>query len=213
MYDVYLYDINTTVEKRTLHNGGGNDDRVLINTSLSEELNSSGSFSFTILPNHPEYDYIYAPMMHTLQIWDTDRMTAPVWEGRIVRVTTDQYGQKTCDCEGAMAYLSDITHDNIIYSKKTVAWVINDLLTRHNSAVVHNQRKIVVGTISHAASQVISENINYLTTLEAISSAIVSKWGGYIKVYRNANGTLVLDYTTTPGTAIDQKIVYGDNLV
>jgi hypothetical protein len=76
---------------------------ILINPSLSMELNTAGSFEFTMPPAHAFYDMV-RPLSSTIEVYEDETL---LWFGRPVEVETDFFKQKQIYCEGALSFFSD----------------------------------------------------------------------------------------------------------
>ena len=88
----------------------GNDIRnyqekpyILINPSLSMELNTAGSFEFTMPPSHAMYDAV-KPLASTIAVYEDETL---LWFGRPVEIQIDFFKQKVVYCEGALAFFND----------------------------------------------------------------------------------------------------------
>ena len=91
---------DTTVS--TLHNSNSRIARV-INTKCSISENNVGEMSFTLLPDHPEYNTIAIRRSEILlKIRDV-----PVFCGYVEKVSDNFYRQRTITCRGVLNYLKD----------------------------------------------------------------------------------------------------------
>lgn len=89
-----LYSIPITQEDK---------DYVLTDPSVSCELGKTGSFEFTIYPNHPYYHAI--AQMRTIMRVNYDGDT--IFRGRVLTIDNTLTGAKKVHCEGDMAFLLD----------------------------------------------------------------------------------------------------------
>lgn len=78
-------------------------DYVLTDPTVSCELGKTGSFEFTLHPNHPYYHAI--AQMRTIMRVEYDGYT--IFRGRILTVDNTLAGAKKIHCEGDMAFLLD----------------------------------------------------------------------------------------------------------
>lgn len=210
MYTVNVFNINAPSTQYKLHDPTGYGERRIINSNLDMEINASGSFDFTLLPNHPEYSRVDKPMYQIVEVLDGSG--GYVWEGRITSIEVDMYAQKKVSCEGAMSFLGDTYIDPVKYTKKLVGDFLDDMLKVHNSKCKHDASKIYLRNVTKASTKKVSGTLNYQTPLEAISTMLVKRWGGYIKIDK-VNGKLYLDYLSSPGGDNNQAIAYGENLI
>ena len=81
----------------------GSNTAKAYNIRLSKEINSAGSLSFTIAPNHPLYNAIYI-----LGTTIYANANGAMFLGRVMSIQTDMYKSKIINCEGALSWLSDI---------------------------------------------------------------------------------------------------------
>lgn len=89
-------------EVTTLHNSNSRIARV-INAKCSISENCAGEMSFTLLPDHPEYNTIKIRRSEILlKIRDV-----PVFCGYVEKVSDNFYKQRTITCRGVLDYLKD----------------------------------------------------------------------------------------------------------
>lgn len=81
----------------------GNIERSIVSPKLKIELNKAGSFSFTILPSHPMYDF-FTKMKTYIRIMQDD---FEVFRGRVLQIEDSTYKEREIECEGDLAYLID----------------------------------------------------------------------------------------------------------
>lgn len=139
MYSVYMDGelmYSTTIDDR---------DAGILSPSVTQELNKAGTFTFTILPNHPLYDSINRFTSYVQVYQDNEEL----FSGRVLEISTDIYRQRSVTCEGSLAYLLDTivetgTSDTIDpETKKTVQITAGNyfrqLIAKHNAQVVWNE--------------------------------------------------------------------------
>lgn len=101
MFNVYLG--NTCIyDDRSI----GLRGLALINPTLVIEDNSAGSLTFTVAPDHPQYQLIADSMREVVNVYNDDD-PEPLWTGRVLTIDTDFYKRKKVFCEGALAWLND----------------------------------------------------------------------------------------------------------
>lgn len=110
MYDIYLknYYWNGSLIKDEIHLYSipiieSDKDNVLTDPSVSCDVGKTGSFEFTIYPNHPYYHAI--AQMRTIMRVEYDGDT--IFRGRILTIDNTMTGVKKVHCEGDMAFLLD----------------------------------------------------------------------------------------------------------
>lgn len=196
-----------------LHTTNGNDlvHRVL-EPKLKLEIGEPGSFSFTILPNHPLYYQIY-PMKTGIYILNE---SVEIFYGRVTSVQTNLDMQKSVTCEGALGFLKDSQIKIGKFSGKEangVEKLFKQIVSSHNGCV-GSDRKFTVGTISAAKAPggIDLDEDSYTDARSAIDN-ILDAYGGYLRAYRNQNGSLMLDLLTEYSGEAKQTISFGVNII
>ena len=196
-----------------LHTTNGNDlvHRVL-EPKLKLEIGEPGSFSFTILPNHPLYYQIY-PMKTGIYILNEG---AEIFYGRVTSVQTNLDMQKSVTCEGALGFLKDSQIKIGKFSGKEangVEKLFKQIVSSHNKCV-GSDREFTVGTISAAKAPggIDLDEDSYTDARSAIDN-ILDAYGGYLRAYRNQNGNLMLDLLTEYSSEAKQTISFGVNII
>ena len=114
---------------------------VAYSCTLEEDENASGTVSFSVARNHPDTAFIKTGMIvevlesetepkgeDSYTFWSSCGQTK--WVGRIISMSIDIYGNKTCTCEGPLGFLKDIwfVTGQEIYSTPTLRDWINYVL-------------------------------------------------------------------------------------
>ena len=81
------------------------DSLKLIAPKVTQEVNKTGSFEFSIYPDHPYYDLIHR-FTDIITVYD-DGISEPLFRGRIVKDEKGFYNEKKVTCEGELAFLLD----------------------------------------------------------------------------------------------------------
>ena len=76
---------------------------ILLNPNLEIELNTAGSFDFTMPPCHTFYDDIH-PITSTIEVYEDEDL---LWFGRPMEIKTDFLKNKQVYCEGALSFFND----------------------------------------------------------------------------------------------------------
>lgn len=139
MYDIYIknyYKDGVLVKDETrlysIPISEEDRDYVLTDPTVSCEIGKTGSFEFTIYPNHPYYHSI--AQMRTIMRVEYDGDT--IFRGRILTIDNNLTGVKKIHCEGDMAFLLDSFQ---MGSKKgerpsiALSKYIIDILDTHNN--------------------------------------------------------------------------------
>lgn len=69
----------------------------LINPKVSQENNKVGSFTFTIYPDHPYYNFI-EKMKSIITVYE-DGIKEPLFRGRVYDEKTGFYNEKQVSCD------------------------------------------------------------------------------------------------------------------
>ena len=138
-----------------------------------------------------------------------------IFRGRFIKVSKvySTTHTQTLSFESELAYL----HDSAQVYRESHNTSVNDFLQiiidEHNRQV-DDFKKITLGTINVTNS---TDNVyRYLDetkdTLDNITDSLVNRLGGFLRIVRNSNGQLILDYVNNLGTDTKQTIELGVNL-
>lgn len=138
-----------------------------------------------------------------------------IFRGRFIKVSKvySTTHTQTLSFESELAYL----HDSAQVYREIHNTSVNDFLQiiidEHNRQV-DDFKKITLGTINVTNS---TDNVyRYLDetkdTLDNITDNLVNRLGGFLRIGRNPNGQLILDYVNRLGTDTKQTIELGVNL-
>lgn len=184
------------------------DDLAIINPVVNLEVNSAGSMSFTIPPEHPFYDAIKR-RKSVVSVY-RDNESNPIFQGICTEESIDFYKQKKIECDGELAYLNDSIQRQAKYQDRTVLSLLTTYIENHN-AQVEESKRFEIGNVT-VTSDYIYCFTNMETTLECIKNDLVDDFGGYLRI-RYANGHKYIDYLAdSPKTAV-QTIELGKNLL
>lgn len=215
MYDIYLknyYENGSLVktEKRLYSIPIKEEDMeyVLVDPSVSCDIGKTGSFEFTIHPNHPYYHAL--AQMRTIMRVEYDGDT--IFRGRILTVDNTLTGAKKIHCEGDMAFLLDsfqMSSKKEERSSIAINAYINKILTEHNRQMSESgetDKCIYPGYIpgSYPASFSEQQKVANKTdkfgsnsheqTMNALES-LTKEFGGFFRTrYNSADGKVYLDW-------------------
>lgn len=182
------------------------EDSGLIDPTVTLEANKSGSFSFGMAPGHPFYDDIN---FHQTVI-TVENNGEVIFEGTAISSSTDFENTKTFECEGELSFLNDSIQRQASYSGKTAAQMLAELLTIHNDQC-DASKTFTVGSVT-VNDQNLSTVTDYVSTMQAVSKALIEPLGGYLRV-RHENGVRKLDYLAASPRTSSQVIRIGRNLI
>ena len=182
-------------------------EKLLINPKVSETLNSSASFDFTLPPMHQQYDNI-KPLKGTIDVYEDGDI---IFTGRPVDYKTDFWKNKTWHCEGPLAYLNDTIQDPWETDDTNTTEFLNHLIRCHNSQVA-DDRKLTVGRVTVNNGKTLYRKLNYEHTWNCINQMLLDAEGGYIFI-RHENGINYIDYLSEMPYTTNQSIRFGLNLL
>lgn len=186
------------------------DDYRLTSATLDLELGKSGSFEFTIYPNHPNFDAI-EPIKTTVTV---SKYSHQIYIGRVLNIKYGFYGEKQVSCEGELAFLLDSMlppHNFDGSFHGYLSFIIND----HN-AFMEADKRFTMGrvTVGNYTPFVVSET-EYKSAYDLIHANLLSQVSGYLQV-RYEGGVRYLDllsYTSDASDISGQTIDVGVNLL
>ena len=183
------------------------DDRKLLNSNVSIELNAAGSCEFTMPVSHRYYDLV-SLLIQTLEIYDENNTV--IWFGRPTEITTDFYNQKKVYFEGPMAFFGDTIQRPVEQFNYSVRQFFRDLITAHNAQVTDTNRQFTVGNIT-IPDRAVYRKTDYETTKECLERMCIDAEGGYI-FFRRESGVNYIDWLDAPSINASQPIMYSMNL-
>lgn len=202
MFSVWL-------DGKLLYSSAVNDPYYAIGTPiLTLEAGKAGSLSFTMYPNHPEYDSLRR-MLGRVVVYEDD---TELFRGRILRMETNLYKERKVTCEGDLAYLMDSIADPGEYTESISAH-FSRLVDMHNRQVERDKQFAVgIVNVDKATESQTFKTDSYRTTSAAMSDDLTGVFGGYIRT-RRSGGTVYLDYIGDYGKAGNQNIEFGVNMI
>lgn len=181
---------------------------LLINPSLSLELNKSGAFSFSISPNHPHIGDIKKMSSEIEVLRDGETL----YVGRPLNEADDMDNVAAITCEGVLAYLLDSIVRPFTF-QGSPAGLFQQLLSGHNAQVDERKHfKLGTVTVTDSNNYINRSNSGYSTTWEAINVKLVKTHGGYLRVRFEPDGRY-LDYLADYDHTCSQVIQFGENLL
>ncbi len=197
--DTIIYD--STVEEFKIGSG-----------SVTLEVGKSGSFTFSLYPEHFYYDQ-FVKMKTVITVYRSDKI---IFRGRVLNDSVNYQNVKTLTCEGEMGFLND----SIIrpFSFGGTPWMLfRRFINEHNAQVDEfKQFKIGTITITDMNNFISRENSNYETTFSNLNSRLVeSTLGGHFYISHGKNGTdpiPTIDYLVDFTNVASQTVEFGANL-
>ena len=192
---------------------------MLLNPSLDLEMNSAGSFNFTLPPSHPYWDAIKV-LKSTIDVYEDGDL---IFTGRIASIEKNWNNERVVQCEGALAYFNDSVHRQmkwetplpIASEDPTVHNFLKDILDNHNvfEGAENANRHIFIGNIT-VDPEVVTREVNYDTTLDILTRMCIDTNGGYMSVRKDLDdGKLYLDWIKDFTEESGQPAQFGLNLL
>lgn len=172
------------------------------------ELNKTGSFTFTIYPDHPTYEFI-RKMKSIITVYQDDFL---LFRGRVLNDEIGFYNEKYVECEGEMAFLIDSVIRPYEFTG-SITEFLQKLISEHN-AQVDADRQFTLGnvTVTDAGETVSMTSNDYKKTWEVITESLINKYGGYVDIRRQENISYI-DFLNDFTLLSAQKIEFAKNLL
>ena len=186
------------------------DDYRLTHATLDLELGKTGSFEFTIYPNHPNYAVV-EPIKTNVTVY---RYSDMIYSGRVLNIKYGFYGEKQVSCEGDLAFLLDsmvMPHKYSGSFAKYMSFVLNN----HNADVEESKRFVYGNVTVGDFTPFDVDEKEYRSSLDLINAHMLSRTNGYLQV-RYVGNTKYLDllsYTADVSNVSGQTIEIGVNLL
>ena len=180
----------------------------IFSPSLDLELNKTGSFSFTLYPDHPYYGSIQK-LKSIITVYQEDYL---LFRGRVLDDEIGFYNKREVTCEGELAFLLDGIKRPYDFTG-SVAEYLALLLESHN-AQVDETKRFTLGnvTVTDPNDYIVRSNIDYTDTWKEMNDKLLTLLGGFLSV-RHADGVAYLDYLADFALLSPQKIEFGKNLL
>ncbi len=191
------------------------------------ELNKTGSFPFSIYPEHPHIGAI-RKMRSIVTIYQGDYL---LFRGRVLNTEEGFYNEMQVTCEGELAFLLDSsiapegTKESPI--KKTPKQYLTDIITKHNERMgTSTWKKFGVGVVDlgeDSDGNKIAEQEadfyaeDYKPAWDLINDNLINVYAGYLWVTDGAdeegNAIRVINYYADLNFPSNQTIELGKNLL
>lgn len=204
MYEIFADDVliyDSTLEDYKIGKG-----------QITKETDKSGSFVFSLYPDHPAYDG-FVKMRTPVTVRKSGRI---VFRGRVLDDAVDYWNNKQLTCEGELGFLQDSVIRPYEFTG-TPEELFRQLIEAHNSQVDEFKRfKVGTVTVIDPNNYIARSNTAYESTLSNLTSRLLEDGtGGHLHITHGADGTdpiptihYLADFTTTAS----QPIEFGVNL-
>lgn len=204
MYKIYADDTliyDSTIEDYKIGKG-----------TITLETNKSGSFTFSLYPDHFYYDN-FVRLKTIITVHKGDKI---VFRGRILSDVTDYWNNKVITCEGELGFLQDSIIRPFDFSG-TPRELLKKFISEHNSQV-NDFKKFKIGTITvtDPNNYISRSNTEYQSTLSNATDRLFgSDLGGYFHITHGGDGTdpiPTINYLSDFTKVSTQTIEFGSNL-
>lgn len=205
MYKIYADD--TLIYDSTL------DDYRIGKGDITLEADKSGSFVFSLYPDHPYYDS-FVKLKTVIIVYKDGRI---VFRGRVLNDEIDYWNNKVLTCEGELGFLQDSIVRPYTYTGDP-ADLFQQFINGHNSQVDEFKRfKIGSCTVIDPNGYIARENSAYESTYENMKSRLLEDaTGGHFYITHGDDGrdkTPTIHYLADFTDVSSQSIEFGENLM
>lgn len=204
MYKIFAD--NTLIYDSTL------EDYKIAKGSVTLETNKSGSFTFSIYPDHFFYDS-FIRLRTVISVYKSGEI---IFRGRILNDVTDYRNNKVITCEGELGFLQDSIIRPFSFNG-TPEDLFKKFINEHNSQVDEFKRfKIGTITVVDPNNYIARNNSNYESTLSNLNSRLIEdSLGGYFYITHGEDGRdpiPTIHYLADFNTVSSQTVEFGSNL-
>lgn len=189
------------------------EDYKLAKGSITLETNKSGSFVFSIYPDHFYYDR-FVRLKTIITVYKSGRI---VFRGRILNDVTDHWNNKVLTCEGELGFLQDSIYRPFDFRGDPFN-LFTSLITNHNNQV-DEAKRFKIGTqtlVDEHYNYIVCANENHDTTINNLNNYLISDTiARYFQITHGEDGTdpiptinHIADFTKVS----TQIIEFGSNL-
>lgn len=179
---------------------------VLLKPSLEMEINTAGSFTFSMHPSHSFYDDL-GLIVPTIEVYEDEEL---IWFGRPMEIKTDFFKNKEVYCEGALAFFNDSVQRPHEFNSVSVHEFFRYVIDAHNAQVAES-RQFTVGEIT-VGDKKVYRNLRYENTFAVLKRQCLNAEGGYFFV-RRVDGVNYIDWLSEMPDTTNQPVEFGLNLL
>ena len=183
------------------------NELTLISPVLTLEVNTAGTFEFTMPPYHKYYDSVKI-MKSTIEVYEDNTM---LWFGRPVEQTIDFYKQKKYYCEGPLSFFNDTVQYPGEYENIRLSVFFRDVIAMHNTLTGNRDRDFEIGRITIEDS-VVYRKVDYSSTYDVLKGMCLDTVEGYL-LFRRVGGINYIDWVKDLTDTNNQPIEFGINLL
>jgi len=197
--DTLIYD--STVEDYKIGKG-----------QITLEINKSGSFVFSVYPDHFYYDR-FIQLRTVITVYKSGKI---IFRGRILNDVTDYWNNKVITCEGEMGFLQDSIIRPFTFTG-TPEELFTKFIEEHNSQVDEfKQFKIGTVTVTDPNNYISRSNVNYESAISNLNNRLIEdSLGGYFYITHGDDGAdriPTINYLADFRKVSSQIVEFGSNL-
>ena len=194
--DTLIYDSN--LQEYTITKG-----------QITQEVNKSGSFVFSIYDNHPYYDRIQK-LKTIITVYKNKRI---VFRGRVITDGIGFFKEKTFTCEGELSFLLDSIQRPYTF-QGSPADLFNQFINNHN-AQMDEVKQFQIGeiTVTDGNDYINRSNSAYNNTLMNINDHLIKTNAGYLHITRDEENVPYINWFEDFPYLSRQSIEFGENLL
>lgn len=145
------------------------DDYRIGKGEVTMEAGKSGSFVFSVYPDHPYYDR-FVELRTVITVYKSGRI---VFRGRVLNTQADYWNNKVLTCEGELGFLQDSIVRPYSFTGTPAAF-FRKLVEEHNAQVDEFKRfKVGTVTVVDANGYIARSNIEHETALSNLTSRLL----------------------------------------
>ena len=181
--------------------------KVLLSPKVTDEINVSSAFDFTMPPMHQSYDLIQ-PLKSTVKVYEDNDL---IFIGRPIEYKIDFWKNKKWHFEGPLSYFNDTIQTPWESDNTNTTEFLRRIIRVHNSFVTAD-RQFTLGNVTVNVNKKLYRKLNYESSWTAINNYLLNAEGGYIFI-RHENGINYIDYLAEMPYSTNQPIKFGMNLL
>lgn len=198
------------------------DDELIYDSTLEDykigkgqitlEADKSGSFTFSVYPEHPFYDK-FVKLKTIIKVYKFERI---VFRGRILNDVTDYWNNKVITCEGELGFLQDSIIRPFNFTG-TPEKLFRKFIEEHN-AQADDFKRFNIGevTVIDPNDYIARSNSGYESTLSNLNSRLLEDaTGGHFYITHGSDGREeipTINYLADFTNVSNQNIEFGENL-
>lgn len=204
-----------------LYDPAGTGALPILGPKQTEELNQPGSLTFSLLYPHEAYGLLEGMKTYI----SSEKEGTEIFYGRVLDVEPDELtGQETVTCEGALSFLNDgflapdpknssgTTQSQTMTAEAFFRRCINEF----NADIDNDPRRVfTVGnvTVTRKDETRLYQITQFTSAKEAIEQNLLNNYGGFLKVYRDILGRLMIDWVEDYGVVDSGRVELGENVI